>query len=579
MPETPKHRPGGLPRWLPFTPPFIVLVLTLIIYEHYSTNPAMMIMGVHVLILGAAAAFAMGIAFIASRERPRAEVWLEARAFHVTVALAALYCLAFSAMGIMQYNSLHVSFTDTADWEQMLHNTMHGRFLETTAFPHMFFGEHVQFVHLFLLPIYALFPSLKTLMILKSAALASGALPVYLLTRTRLKSGAVGVAFAAAYLLYPAMQYVDIEVANVYNTFRPVAFAIPAFLWTVYFLDRDKMYGFAVAAFLALASKEEMALPLAMMGLLLLVRRRWIWGAAVFIVSSAWFFASVLWIIPHFREGSTHMTNYYLDFGSHEGFAGLLWAILSDPLHTIKVAFSLPKISYLLLLLVPLGFSPLFSWRMLLVMLPSFATTLLASRAPSFTILFHYQAALVPFLVAGAVYGCENLAALAQRFRGRLFGTIPEDRFRRAVVGGLAALVVGSSLFGNIFFAQSPLSLRTYSPAMKTHWKERFVPSARTRLFFAEVAPLVPPEAPVSATEFLATYFARRKDDYRFPEGISVADYVVIDTRDPWLENRLKEKETTLQATLSDPAFTIIYQKEGFLVLRRIASVGDPEET
>ncbi|MCD6404652.1 MAG: DUF2079 domain-containing protein, partial [Planctomycetes bacterium] len=391
-------------------------ILVLLVLEGYGIAPGAMLLGIHAVVFSAAAFLGITVALQASEEKPplaRAVSWAGRRGVVIVAVLAAVYWVTSSVLGILQYQSLNISYTDTADFEQMLWNTLGGRFLETSAFGHMFFGEHVQFVHLLLLPFYALVPSLKTLMVLKSAALASGAFAVYLLARSRLTSKAAAVAFAAAYLLYPAMQYVDLEL--VYNTFRPVAFAIPALLWAVYFLDKEKMAGFSIAAFLAVASKEEMALPVAMMGILLVLRRRRVWGAAVFAFGIAWFFASVLWVIPHFRGGPTHMYVYYLDFGEHHSFGSLFASIVFHPLHTLQVAFRLRKIDYLLLLMVPLGLRTLFSWRMILVMLPSLATTLLASRNPSSEIVFHYQASLVPFMVMGAVYGAANCVGVVKR--------------------------------------------------------------------------------------------------------------------------------------------------------------------
>ncbi len=544
-------------------------ILVLQVLDGYAIVPGAMLLGIHAVVFSAAAFICITVALKAVEEKPplaRAVSWANRRGVVIVAVLAVVYWITSSVLGILQYQALNISYTDTADFEQMLWNTLGGRFLRTSAFGHMFFGEHVQFVHLLLLPFYALAPSLKTLMVLKSAALASGAFAVYLLARSRLTSKAAAVAFASAYLLYPAMQYVDLELA--YNTFRPVAFAIPALLWAVYFLDRGKMAGFLIAAFLAVASKEEMALPVSMMGILLVVNRRRVWGAAVFAASMAWFFAAVLWVIPHFRGGPTHMYLYYLDFGEHHSFGSLFASIVFHPLHTLQVALRLKKIDYLLLLLVPLGLKPLFSWRMLLVMLPSLATTLLASRNPSSEIVFHYQAALVPFMVMGAVYGVANCAAIVER-RRLVLSSQPPERRQKAVLAGLSAMVLMSAVFGNILFAQSPISLRFFNRHTASYWKSRYLPGERSRIFFAEVRPLVPAGASVSATEFVATAFAGREDDYVFPDKVGQVEYVVVDTRDRWLAGRLREKKTTLARVLSDGAYEKIYDNAGFLVYRK----------
>ncbi len=489
----------------------------------------------------------------------------------LTAALVAagVYFAVFAVLGALQYYAMNISYTDTADWEQMLYNTLHGRFLMSSAFPHMFFGEHVQFVHLFLLPFYAAFPSLLTLMVIETLALASGAIPVYLLAAKRLDSRAGGVAFAAAYLLYPAMQYVNLEL--VYNTFRPEAFAIPALLWAIYCQDSGRMRGLAVAAFFALASKEEMALPVAMIGVLLLIRRRWAWGAALTAVGAAWFAVSVAWVIPHFRHGASHMTLYYQDFRA-TSVLGVAAEAALHPLHALAVMLQPVKVDYLLLLFVPLGLLPLLSWRMMLVMLPSLATALLASREPSFTIYYHYQIALVPPLVMGAVYGAGNVRSFIEKRIGA------EGVARRKATAAVAALALVSSLAANVIFAKSPISLPFYNPAMQTYWRNLYVPGARARLFFSEVRPLVPADASVSATEFAATYFARRRDDFVFPDGVPEADYAVVDLRDRWLHSlTLAQKGTTVAETLARGDYERIFDRDGFEVYRRRPAADAPK--
>jgi uncharacterized membrane protein len=555
---------------LPFFP-FLSLLVVYLLY--LAAAPWSIALSIHAVIFSAAAFIAIATAITALRRRDdieRVEGRIERRALWLVMGLVVLYWLTFSCLGALQYYSLNISYTDTADWEQMLWNAMRGRFLRTSAFEHTFLGEHVQFVHLFLLPFYALFPSLITLMVLKSAALASGAFPVYLLARDKLGSKAAGACFAAAYLLYPAMQFVDLELAP--NTFRPVAFAIPALLWAVYFLEKERMLPFCVAAFFALASKEEMALPVAMMGLVLLTRRRRLWGAGIFVVCAIWFLVSVLWVIPHFRGDESHMWRYYEDFGKDLNFGRLIWRIVSNPLHTLSVAFGPVKIDYLLLLLVPLGLRPLFSRRMLVVMLPSLATTLLASREGSGTIYYHYQASLVPLMTMGAVYGAAYCVPLAGRVISSVSSAGERER-RRAALVAVTVLVAASALFGNVLFAQSPISLLFHNSGMQTFWRIRYLPTERSRVFFREIRPLVPADASVSATEFLATYFAAREVNYAFPDDkgkVKYMEYMVVDREDRWSQRRLEKAGTTLEQVLSHPGYEMVYEKTGFAVYRRV---------
>jgi hypothetical protein len=80
----------------------------------------------------------------------------------------------------------------------------------------------------------------------------------------------------------------------------------------------------------------------------------------------------------------------------------------------------------------------------------------------------------------------------------------------------------------------------------------------------------------VSASEFLATYFAARRDDFRFPDGVGVAEYIVLDTRakEESFERTLNEKGLTLEKALQLPGYDRIFDKEGFLVYRQSPAGG-----
>ncbi|MCD6404605.1 MAG: hypothetical protein J7M19_02125, partial [Planctomycetes bacterium] len=166
------------------------------------------------------------------------------------------------------------------------------------------------------------------------------------------------------------------------------------------------------------------------------------------------------------------------------------------------------------------------------------------------------------------VYGATNCVGVVKRGRWLPALQSPEGR-QRAVLAGLSTMVLMSAVFGNILFAQSPISLRFFNPHTASYWASRYRPGERSRLFFAEVRPLVPAGASVSATEFAATSFAAREDDYVFPDEVGQVEYLVVDTRDRWLAGRLREKKMTLGRALSDPAYEKIYDNAGFLVYRK----------
>ena len=225
-----------------------------------------------------------------------------------------VYVVVFTTLNWRLYFNLLIPHGDSVMYEEHLWNVLHGKGFRSYLDQGLFFGEHIQFVHLFLLPLYACWPSHLLLELSESTALALGAFPVYWLTRrglsrapegfmpgdpfvgtglkmpTRSVSEGVGVssvesssltlrvgveavsrgtrfplqadtlalAAAVAYLLYAPMQFLDIEIDL--KTFRPEAFGIPLLLLTLDQLERRHLIGTLIGLAFTLTVKEDYAI-------------------------------------------------------------------------------------------------------------------------------------------------------------------------------------------------------------------------------------------------------------------------------------------------------------------------------
>ena len=123
-----------------------------------------------------------------------------------------LYIVIFTTMNWRLYFNLLVPHGDSAMYEEHLWNLLHGKGFRSYLDQGLFLGEHIQFVHLFLIPLYVLWPSHLLLELCESSALALGAFPVYWMTQRQTKSDRAALAAAVAYLLYSPMQFLDIEI-------------------------------------------------------------------------------------------------------------------------------------------------------------------------------------------------------------------------------------------------------------------------------------------------------------------------------------------------------------------------------
>ena len=484
----------------------------------------------------------------------------------IVCAAMAVYAATFSAMGILQHRAGTITYVDTATFEEMLWRTVHGRLLVSSDKPHMMFGSHIQFNHLFLLPVYLLYPSLPTLMVCETVALALGALPVYALALHVHRSRWLGVMLAVAYLLYTPMQFVNLEGGGAYNTFRPIAFAVPCLLAAFYYLARERWAPFWAFAALVLYTKQEFGLILFMLGLYMAaVRRRPRRGLGLAAFSLLYVVVTMKLIIPAVRGSASHTVSYYAHLGG--SWEQVVRTILVRPGHTLGLLFGPRKLEFWLVLFFPVGFLCLLDPLALAVSLPTFAMCLLSGREGMWLPVFHYHAPIVPCVLVATVYGIRNLARLAARARGGA-------RAARRVTLAAGAFVLLCSLGTNVAWSKSPLSFRFHDANSRSGCRQLYVASAHARKIPAVVA-AVPRHARVSASVFINTHFTHHAACYVFPGGLrrghlGPADHVVLDFREVWPLASPEQREAIARLEAGH-AWEELPMPEGFRVFRRLA--------
>jgi hypothetical protein len=114
----------------------------------------------------------------------------------------AVYVVVFTAMNWQLYRGLHLPHGDSAMYEEHLWNLTHGKGFRSYLDPGLFLGEHIQVIHVALVPLHILWPSQMLLELCESLALAAGAVPVFLIARRHTGSDKAAALLACAYLLY-----------------------------------------------------------------------------------------------------------------------------------------------------------------------------------------------------------------------------------------------------------------------------------------------------------------------------------------------------------------------------------------
>ena len=327
--------------------------------------------------------------------------------------LLTVYAVFFSAIAFYRYQSFSFHDMDLVAINQTFWNVAHGRLVSDYYGEAALLSGHKWFIIFPLLPLYALFPGPLTLLFLQCLALGLGSWAVYLLGREILNK-IWGLLFASCYLIYPALNYVNLF------EFHIIAFATPLLLFTFYFYQKKRWWLFLLFVFLSLSVREDVALPVFGIGLFAVLQGllqgkskfwpRFKWGVIPLILSVSWFLAcnnlipALISKGPIEAAGSTMVESFYgwLDGSPLE----IIQKALAHPSYGI---FRTPKLTYLFHLLLPLAFVSFFSPSSLIMVVVSLAEGLLSSRFTHFSIRYQYSSIITPFIFISAIYGVRNM--------------------------------------------------------------------------------------------------------------------------------------------------------------------------
>ncbi len=577
-------------RWWWIGGVFVVLDALLLIAGAETLESLLLANAAHVLSL----ALAGWIATLLSRLMPRDGRLAGGLPWGVWVGTLA-YVVVFTAMNWQLYRTLMLPHGDSAMYEEHLWNLTHGKGFRSYLDQGLFLGEHIQVVHLLLLPLYVVWPSHLLLELTQSVALAAGAMPVFWMARRASGSARIGCWVALAYLLYPPMQFLDIAID--FKTFRPEAFVIPAYLFALDQFERRRFKTAIVCLLIGLSAKEDYAIALAPFGVWLAATEFWkvrgdsvaapdhrrmgAVGVGLAILAVAYLLFATRVAMPYFRSGNElHYVRYFSKFG--ESFGEVVFNMLTSPMLVLSELTSAPSIIYLLAVFVPLAFTPLWSPSRLLVAAPLLVLLCLNEviRQDPFP-RHHFQAPVIPLLF-WAMTGA--MARLSSRQASVL--NSPHDnsaslvwRILHPAPQFMAAFACASGLLASITAGQSPLGLRFWDSGSVAYWKSNYTVTRRAELI-ERVLTEIPQSARVASTDFVhprLTHYERSYDYSHYPRAVANyedkvpddTDYIVIDTGHRYSD--IKEPRQIRELQREPKKWELLdLQTEGvFIVLRR----------
>ncbi len=475
------------------------------------------------------------------------------------------------------YAGLLVPHGDSAMYEEHLWNVWHGKGFRSYLDQGLFLGEHIQVIHLLLLPLHMIWPSYLMMELVASSSLAICCIPIYSIARRHSGSSRAAMLLALAWLFYFPMHYLDIAIDL--KTLRPSCYGMPFLFWGIDLAERRKFWGASTCLLIAMSTQEDFALIIGPIGFCLFLasrefpasddRRRFAtWSLGVLIFSVIYLLLAVLVVIPAFRGGAVvHYSRYFGDLGSSPG--ELIRTALRDPVKVAAVLLSLRTGLYVLLLAGPLAFAPLWRPKYLIAGVATFAMLSLiqlgneansgeqsASTLPPVPY-HHFHAPLVPVIFWAAAASLKMVRP-------------PADRARFMLLTSAFTAIIGSTM---------PIGAGFWSETSSVGWKNRYVPGPRAEEF-SKVLQQIPQTARVASTDYAHTRFTHHERSYdysgylravnNYQPGVPAdTDFIVIDTSHPY--STVRRLEDVRELNVEPDRWEVLPDETNglFIVLKR----------
>jgi uncharacterized membrane protein len=337
--------------------------------------------------------------------------------------------------------------------------------------------------------------------------------------------------------------------------FHPEVLAITPLLCAYYCSVRRQWAWFAAWAVLAVCWKEDVALFVVVLGLIVALRGDRRIGFTAAGLALTWFLVWTLGLFPLLDHGKIQSAGLYADVGGSP--AGIVRTAFTHPSRIVSKVTSPDARDYGWRLFAPYGFAGLAAPLTLLLGLPQAFLNLVTNVPWTRTITFHYAA--LPF-TAVTIASVEGVAFVLRRL-GRWTGI------------ALVAFVAGCAVVTTVAWGPSPVGHEYRHGIWPLEASPRLT-SGRAALA------LVPGDASVSATYNLVPQLSERAEIYSFPNPWESRNFGIDGwpRRDParvhWLvvDRAVMGPDdiALLDHILATGQFRVVFDRDDWVVAQRV---------
>ncbi len=490
----------------------------------------------------------------------RVERWVERvstvhPAAWFTGAGALLFALVFGKLGIEHHRNFGTWSYDMGIYDQGFWLVSRGGQSFMTVRGMEFWGHHLNLIVVAFAPFYWLGAGPSFLYVAQAVGLAVAAFPIYLIARDRFAKPWMGLLFATVYLLYAPIQWIS------WANFHPESLVVAPLLYAWWFASHRRWRGMFIALVIALSIREDAALVVIMLGIILAVmyrpgkgdHRDRMMALATFGLGVGWYVIATRFVIPHFNQGKQpfYIQYFYSNYGSD--MPEIIKTMIRHPNRVISDATQPDRLRFYRDLALPLGGLPLAGPLALLMVLPQMLASVIGLSPYARSIRYQYTAMMIAPLLIAAIEGGRAL------WRFKVMHVL------------LPIWLLGCAYMTNVAWSPSPIG-DSY-----VVWAQ---PTAR-HAAMREALKLVPDDVSVAATYTLLPHLSHREqiydwpnpwvpfywgndDGFRLPDPATI-DYIVLD------RTQIGEGQQALVAGLVAPdgPYEVLFDTDDVLVGKR----------
>lgn len=318
------------------------------------------------------------------------------------IVIGLLFLVTTTVLAIILYNNFHTIHDPIGLHEQELSQTIKGNFFQRPAEGRNLFQIHNSPGNSLFLPVYYIFSSIFTLIIIQNFCIILAGIILYKFTIKKC-SRKTAIVFFISYILFPAFYYENIR------NFSPIICAVFLVMGIMYFAFEEKWSWYFFFTIILLSLKENMSLIVFAIGVFVFFKFSKKNGVKTI-------FLSIVWLIISFGLifSGLLFENYYQpqSLYSHLGTNGfeIMKTVITKPLYIFNYADSAQaKIYYLKIIFRHTAFISLIKPEVIAITVPILLQNLLSNSAYKFEFSSHYNFIVFPIIFIASVLSFERI--------------------------------------------------------------------------------------------------------------------------------------------------------------------------